>query len=117
MFVRNDGWAMTRVGPHWVIRVVSSCPRHVRLSPETHRESRCGGLAASGQQRTLALHKKLGVPSPAVACIDHLFCLELLALGMPATDFLTSRAHSMKRSTAGFNVRFFSVTIAYDMCA
>src|SRR5262245_26428918 len=28
----------------------------------------------------------------------------------------TSRAHSMKRSTGGLNVRFFSVTIAYDIC-
>src|SRR5215470_2360157 len=35
----------------WVIRVVSSRPRYVRLSSETHRESRDGGLAALGPGR------------------------------------------------------------------
>ena len=31
--------------------------------------------------------------------------------GLLIIDFVTSRAHSMKRSTTGLNVRFFSVTI------
>jgi hypothetical protein len=34
-----------------------------------------------------------------------------LLRGELAKDFATSRAHSIKRSTSGLNVRFFSVTI------
>ena len=33
-----------------------------------------------------------------------------------ANGLATSRAHSMKRSTAGLNDRFFSVMIAYEIC-
>src|SRR6266581_7302840 len=35
-----------------------------------------------------------------------------LIFGPIENDFVTSRAHSMKRSTTGLRVRFFTVTIA-----
>src|SRR6266481_9243936 len=39
-------------------------------------------------------------------------CRDALAFGSAPIDFTTSRAHSMKRSTTGLNVRFFNMTIA-----
>ena len=46
-----------------------------------------------------------------VCAIGRRAAHDLCGCGFLVINFATSRAHSMKRSTTGLNVRFFSVTI------
>jgi|SRR5215467_1989591 len=80
--------------------------------PQYVRSRRQTGLADDRLQTSKMTHSGL---TPAGAGASGVLSRELSSnygCGPAANDFATSRAHSMKRSTAGLKVRFFSVTTA-----
>ena len=78
----------------------SGLPRDHRRHRAPHRLATRAGRPPIAAFSPLRLSRRSGYV-PVMA----------LLRGGAASDFATSRAHSMKRSTTGLNMRFFSVTI------